>query len=78
MRLFPWHNKSAPRASVVSARSVHSAQAVPVGANSFIGMIREAFAGAWQSGETLDCRENLLAFSAVYACVDRIASDIAK
>ncbi|MDR5776705.1 phage portal protein, partial [Caballeronia sp. LZ002] len=33
---------------------------------------------AWQSGETLDCRENLLAFSAVYACVDRIASDIAK
>ncbi|SAK50687.1 phage-like protein [Caballeronia pedi] len=79
MHLFPWQLKSARHASVVSVASANGPQAVPVGsASSFIGMIREAFAGAWQSGEALDCREDLLAFSAVYACVDRIASDIAK
>lgn len=40
-------------------------------------IIREGFAGAWQRGITLET-ENVLAFSAVYACVTLIASDIAK
>jgi HK97 family phage portal protein len=44
-----------------------------------IGYIREAFGGAWQSGIVIDrTPATLLAFSAVYACVTGIASDIAK
>lgn len=41
-------------------------------------LVREPFAGAWQRNITVDTRENLLAFSAVYACVSLIAEDIAK
>jgi HK97 family phage portal protein len=40
--------------------------------------IRESFPGAWQRGVTVDSQQCILAFSAVYACVTRIASDIAK
>jgi HK97 family phage portal protein len=44
-----------------------------------VGYIREAFGGAWQSGIVIDrTPATLLAFSAVYACVTGIASDIAK
>jgi HK97 family phage portal protein len=42
------------------------------------GGIRESFTGAWQRNIEIDCSENLLKFSAVYACVDLIASDISK
>ena len=42
------------------------------------GSIRESFTGAWQRNIEIECSENLLKFSAVYACVDLIASDIAK
>lgn len=44
----------------------------------FFGGAQEWFAGAWQKNITPDKRENLLAFSAVYACVSLIAEDIAK
>lgn len=40
-------------------------------------IIREGFAGAWQSNITIR-RDTLLAFTAVYACVFRISSDIGK
>ena len=40
--------------------------------------VREPFAGAWQRNITADKRENLLAFSAVFACISLIAEDIAK
>ena len=40
--------------------------------------VREPFAGAWQRNITADKRENLLAFSAVFACIALIAEDIAK
>lgn len=40
--------------------------------------VREPFAGAWQRNITPDKKENLLAFSAVYACISLIAEDIAK
>jgi HK97 family phage portal protein len=40
-------------------------------------VIREGFAGAFQQNITIR-RETLLAFTAVYACVFRISSDIAK
>lgn len=42
------------------------------------GPIRESFSGAWQRNVTIDAQTSLLAFSAVYACVTGIASDIAK
>ena len=65
MRLFSWVRKAAPP--------------VPVGGgSSTAGVVREPFAGAWQAGMGVDSRHELLAFSAVYACVDRIASDISK
>ena len=42
------------------------------------GPIHEPFTGAWQRNITADAPANLLAFSAVYACVTGIASDVAK
>jgi HK97 family phage portal protein len=41
-------------------------------------LIREPFAGAWQRNLSETVPENVLAFSAVYACVTLIAKDIAK
>jgi HK97 family phage portal protein len=38
----------------------------------------EPFPGAWQRNITLDGRDQMLSHSAVYACVTRIANDIAK
>lgn len=45
---------------------------------SRFGWITEAFGGAWQSGLVLESTANVLAFSAVYACVALIAGDISK
>lgn len=42
------------------------------------GGVRDWFPGAWQRNITPDKRENLLAFSAVFACISLIAEDIAK
>jgi HK97 family phage portal protein len=42
------------------------------------GLIRESFAGAWQKNIVVESKQNLLAFSAVYACVTLIADDISK
>jgi HK97 family phage portal protein len=42
------------------------------------GMVREAFPGAWQKGVLVETKQNLLTFSAVFACVSLIAGDIAK
>lgn len=57
--------------------------AVPAGTGMPItsggwGWLRETFAGAWQRGVTVDGTESVLAFAAVFACISRIASDIAK
>lgn len=48
------------------------------GSGGWFGIVREGFAGAWQRGVVVESTENLLAFSAVYACVDLIAADISK
>ena len=40
--------------------------------------IHEPFTGAWQRNISAESCENVLKFSAVYACVDLIASDISK
>jgi HK97 family phage portal protein len=54
----------------------------PIGAAlhmpSNFGWIVEAFAGAWQGGMVLKSTQNLLAFSAVYACINLLAADISK
>ncbi|RPH38343.1 phage portal protein [bacterium] len=42
------------------------------------GRILEPFTGAWQKNITLDTGDKLLSFSAVYACVTGIATDVAK
>lgn len=54
---------------------------VPVGSysgGSFWGYLREPFSGAWQKNVEALPTQNILAFSAVYACVSLIAEDIAK
>lgn len=54
-------------------------QAVPyTGGGGWFGIIREAWAGAFQQNVTVDAPRDVLAFSAVFACVTRIATDIAK
>ena len=53
------------------------AQAVTSGGGWF-SIIRESFPGAFQQGITVDAPREVLAFSAVYACVSIIAGDIAK
>src|SRR5262245_37965238 len=50
----------------------------PVGSRGgWFPIIHEPFTGAWQRNMELR-GESLLAYHAVYACIDRIASDIAK
>lgn len=51
---------------------------VPGSSQSFWGLIREPFSGAWQRNMELETRQNITAFSAVYACISLIADDIAK
>ncbi len=66
---------------ITRAKAAPSAGALVPATNAmttFLGAIRESFAGAWQRGVVVDDRQSLLAFSAVYSCVTMIASDIAK
>lgn len=44
----------------------------------FLGFVRESFAGAWQRSLIVDDRQTMLANSAVFSCVSRISTDIAK
>lgn len=48
------------------------------GGGGWFGIIREAWSGAWQANVSLDAPKNILAFSAVYACVTLAANDVAK
>lgn len=41
-------------------------------------IVRESFPGAWQRNVVVESKQNILAFSAVYACVAMIADDISK
>jgi len=51
---------------------------VPSRHSSWLSVIRESFSGAWQKGVEVMSQENLLAFSAVFACVSLISDDISK
>ncbi len=48
------------------------------GTGGIMGLIHESFTGAWQSGITVDSQKDVTAFSAVFAAVTIIASDIGK
>ena len=50
----------------------------PVRSNGGWFGILESFTGAWQKNVVVDSDRNLLAFSAVYACVTLIANDVGK
>lgn len=47
------------------------------GVSYLLGPLMEGFSGAWQKNIVTESNENLLRFSAVYACINRIANDIA-
>lgn len=59
-------------------RRAEKAAVSPLTLRDICGRVMEPFAGAWQRNIEIDNKESILAFSAVYACVTRIATDIAK
>lgn len=59
-------------------RRAQKAAVSPLSLRDVWGRVFESFAGAWQRNIEIDNKESILAFSAVYACVTRIATDIAK
>ncbi|EKT4477462.1 phage portal protein [Pseudomonas putida] len=66
MRLFKWGKKS-------EQKGLRPAD----NRGGWLGVVREAFAGAWQQNVEVN-QDTVLAFSAVFACITLIASDIAK
>lgn len=66
MRLFTWGKKS-------EEKGLRPAD----NRGGWLGVVREAFAGAWQQNVEVN-QDTVLAFSAVFACITLIASDIAK
>lgn len=50
----------------------------PVSGGGWFNIIREPFSGAWQSVMSIDAPKTILAFSAAFACVTRMAMDAAK
>lgn len=44
----------------------------------WFGSVMESFAGAWQQNVVVETRENILANSAVYACLGLISDDVSK
>lgn len=57
--------------------TVSTALTRPVRGGMF-GWLREAFGGAWQMGLEVEPLGALTSYGAVYACVSRIANDVAK
>ncbi len=53
-------------------------QAVTGSNGGIISFIRESFTGAFQSNVTIDRKEGLLAFSALFSCVTTISRDVGK
>lgn len=61
----------------ISVKKAAPAGTVPV-RSSLWGMVREPFAGGWQQGVTVDPIGSITSFGAVFSCISRIATDIAK
>lgn len=67
------------RLRVATLRAVVKAAITPLGfGNGWFTVVREAFAGAFQSQVTIDAPREVTAFSGVFACITKIASDISK
>jgi HK97 family phage portal protein len=64
--------------AAVTAMSVANSQGLVPIRLQMQGQVLEHFGGAWQRGITLESRENILAFSAVFACIALISDDVAK
>lgn len=62
---------------ITRAKAAPHGLQTPSGSGGWWPMVREPFTGAWQRGQELR-RESVLTYSAVYACVTLIASDVAK
>lgn len=75
---FPLRRAAAAKDGGEVVPAVQKAAVTPIGLRDLWGVVRESFAGAWQKNIVIDNKESILAFSAVYACVTRIANDIAK
>lgn len=73
-------NKRSMLATIGRALELKSKSALPAPAagRGIWGPIRESFPGAWQQGVEIDPVGSLVSYSPVYACVNRISSDIAK
>lgn len=65
-------------AAVAAVRGKGAVQGQPVPGSRGWYTIWESFAGAWQNHVAVEPMQNLLTFSAVFACVSLISSDIAK
>lgn len=63
-----------PVATVEKATTLNSVSSQ----GGWISLIREGFSGAWQQVTSILAPKDILAYSAVYACVTLIASDIGK
>jgi HK97 family phage portal protein len=65
---------------ITKARPLEAARAVDTRSTwgGFWGRVSEPFSGAWQRNIEAECAENVLKFSAVYACVGLISDDISK
>lgn len=71
MKLTTWAKRT-------MGKMIHKAlSAVPSSAGWF-SLIRESYAGAWQTNVTADDTSTLLKFSAIYSCVTGISGDISK
>ena len=77
MRIFGMEIARAEPRTDVAVRKEQTLTAVN-GFGGMLGLVRESFAGAWQRNVTVDAPREILAFSAVFACVTIIAGDIGK
>lgn len=66
------------RAAVSAVSSLFGAGAAPPARRAPSGAPGDFFPGAWQRGSALSPLGELTAFGAVYACLDRISSDVGK
>lgn len=49
-----------------------------ISGGGFWGAVRESYAGAWQRGVSIDPIGSITSFGAVFSCISRITTDIAK
>ena len=71
MKLTTWAKRT-------MGKMIHKALSAVPSSAGWISLIRESYAGEWQTNVTADDTSTLLKFSAIYSCVTGIAGDISK